>query len=135
VTRLDRLALHIGDLLRIIRQLHHKLASLRVLQPGIVIAPARIIEPGSFLHHIEILAEMEATHLREARLKGVAKAKAQGIYKGRRKLIRPSKVVELRDCGYGPTEIAQALGISRTSVYRALREARVVVVQPPADPS
>jgi DNA invertase Pin-like site-specific DNA recombinase len=35
VTRLDRLAIHMGDLLSVVRQLHHKPATLRVLQRGL----------------------------------------------------------------------------------------------------
>jgi DNA invertase Pin-like site-specific DNA recombinase len=121
VTRLDRLAMHMGDLLSVVRQLHHKRAALRVLQCGLVVPPARITPAGSFLDHLEMLAAIEANHFREGRLKGIAKAKARGVYKGRHPIIRAPKVRELSDSGYGVTEIAQALGISRTSVYRALR--------------
>jgi DNA invertase Pin-like site-specific DNA recombinase len=123
VTRLDRLALHMEDLLKIVRQLHSKLASLQVLHRGLIVPspPLGRAVSGSFLDHLETLAAIEANHFREGRLKGIAKAKARNIYKGRRPTIRAPKVRELSDSGYGVTEIAQALGISLTSVYRALR--------------
>jgi DNA invertase Pin-like site-specific DNA recombinase len=122
VTRIDRLALHVGDFHRIVKQLHSVLASVRVLYSGLNIVPVKIPQRDTFLHALNVFAELEATHLREGRLIGIAKAKAKGIYKGRRKTIRPSKVFRLKAEGLGPTAICDALAISRTSYYRVLRD-------------
>jgi hypothetical protein len=54
-------------------------------------------------------------------MEGIAKAKAQGVYKGRKRAIDPAIVRELHEQGLGPTAIAKQLGIGRASVYRALR--------------
>jgi len=51
------------------------------------------------------------------------KAKERGVYKGRTEKINDRKIVELKQKGYGATEIASELGITRTSVYRALKAA------------
>ena len=51
----------------------------------------------------------------------IAKAKERGVYKGRAKKINSNKIVELKQKGYGATEIASEMGIARTSVYRALK--------------
>ena len=53
----------------------------------------------------------------------VAKAKAEGKYKGRAPTARAkaSEVLRLRGEGVGPTEIGQRLKIGRASVYRILR--------------
>jgi DNA invertase Pin-like site-specific DNA recombinase len=57
-------------------------------------------------------------------LVGIAKAKAEGKYKGRAPTARAkaADVLRLRKEGVGPTEIAKQLRIGRTSVYRALGE-------------
>ncbi|MGB0057492.1 MAG: helix-turn-helix domain-containing protein [Methyloceanibacter sp.] len=53
---------------------------------------------------------------------GIAKAKAEGKYRGRKPTarVKADKVRELRDAGVRPAEIARQVGISRTSVYRVL---------------
>jgi DNA invertase Pin-like site-specific DNA recombinase len=58
-------------------------------------------------------------------LVGIAKAKAEGKYKGRAPTTKAkaTKVYELGAAGVGPSEIARQLGISRTSVFRILTAA------------
>ena len=51
---------------------------------------------------------------------GIAKAKAAGVYKGRKPSVDVEAVKALKVSGKGPTEIAKELGIGRASVYRAL---------------
>ena len=52
--------------------------------------------------------------------KGIAKAKAAGVYKGRPTSIDPAQGQRLKAEGWGPSQIARKLGISRASIYRAL---------------
>lgn len=54
----------------------------------------------------------------ERQREGIAKAKADGRYQGRRPTIDPSAIAELRGQGLGASEIARRLGIARASVYR-----------------
>jgi len=56
---------------------------------------------------------------RQHQLEGIAKAKAEGKYKGRPASIDPAKVRDLKAQGLGP-EIAKSLKIGRASVYRLL---------------
>jgi DNA invertase Pin-like site-specific DNA recombinase len=66
------------------------------------------------------IAEFETNLRRERQLEGIAKAKAEGVYKGRPPSIDGTKVRELKAQGIGATEIARVLKIGRASVYRAL---------------
>jgi DNA invertase Pin-like site-specific DNA recombinase len=53
-------------------------------------------------------------------LEGIAKAKAAGVYKGRKPTIEREAIEALRAQGLGATAIAKRLGIGRASVYRVL---------------
>lgn len=53
----------------------------------------------------------------------VAKAKAEGVYKGRPASIDAEKVRALKAEGIGASDIAKRLGIGRASVYLLLTEA------------
>ena len=55
--------------------------------------------------------------------RGIAKAKAAGVYKGRPASIDAAQVRAMKAQGKGASEIAKALKIGRASVYRVL-EAR-----------
>src|SRR6201988_3236027 len=86
VTRIDRLARSIGDLQDIVRALKAKGATLR--------ATEQPIEPSTaagkaFLDMLGVFAEFETNLRRERQMEGIAKAKTQGVYKGRKPSIDP----------------------------------------------
>ena len=74
-----------------------------------------------FLDMLGVFAEFETNLRRERQLEGIARAKAEGVYKGRPASIDAARVRELKAGGMGPTEIAKALKIGRASVYRVLQ--------------
>jgi len=67
-------------------------------------------------------AQFEREIMLERQREGIAKAKAEGKYKGRAPTARAKtdEVRKLSNDGRSPTEIAKALGIGRASVYRIL---------------
>ena len=67
-----------------------------------------------------VFAEFETNLRRERQLEGIARAKAKGVYKGRKRTVDVEKVKALHAEDVSPAEIARRLGIGRTSVYRAL---------------
>ena len=67
------------------------------------------------------IAEFEADIRRERQREGIEKAKAAGVYKGRKPSVNVRAVREIHAEGVGGTEIAKRLGIGRASVYRALQ--------------
>jgi len=117
VTKLDRLARSVGDLSRIVEVLAEKGASLRVLNANIDTSTA---SGKAFLGMLGVFAEFETNLRRERQLEGIAKAKKAGVYKGRPPSIDAMAVRRLKEDGRGASQISEALGISRASVYRVL---------------
>ena len=57
-------------------------------------------------------------------MEGIAKAKAKGVYKGRKPVVDAAKVNELCHQGMGPVAIAAEVGVSRSTVGRVLGKRR-----------
>jgi DNA invertase Pin-like site-specific DNA recombinase len=125
VTRIDRLARSIGDLQDIVRAIKAKGASLKATEQPIDTSTAA---GKCFLDMLGVFAEFETNLRRERQMEGIAKAKAVGVYKGRKPSIDVQAVRDLRDQGVGPTDIAKMLRIGRASVYRILGETTPVSV-------
>ena len=124
VTKLDRLARSVAHLVEILRQLEDKRASLRILAMG--------INTGTptgklMLTILGGVAEFERSIMLERQREGIAKAKAEGRYKGRKPTARAKadEVLSLYSEGVGATEIARRVGIGRASVYRIIDDAEV----------
>jgi DNA invertase Pin-like site-specific DNA recombinase len=118
VTRLDRLARSAGDLHTIVKQLAAKGAGFDCLQqPGMCTTSST---GKLMLGVLASIAEFEADIRRERQREGIERAKAAGVYNGRKPTVDVAAVRALREQGLGGTEIAQQLGIGRASVYRAL---------------
>jgi DNA invertase Pin-like site-specific DNA recombinase len=118
VTRVDRLARSIVDLQDIVRELKAKGAFLKAADQPIDTTTAA---GKAFLDMLGVFAEFETNLRRERQLEGIAKAKANGVYKGGGKpRIDREAVIRLKNEGKGPTEIARELGMSRMHVYRIL---------------
>lgn len=117
VTRIDRLARSVGDLQDIVRLLRERGASLRATEQPIDTGTAA---GKAFLDMLGVFAEFETNLRRERQAEGIAKAKAEGRYKGRPPSIDAARIVAEKAAGVGATEIARRLGIGRASVYRVL---------------
>lgn len=118
VTRFDRLARSLDDLQGIVKTLRDKGAHLLATEQQVDTSTAA---GKAFLQMLGVFAEFETNLRRERQMEGIAKAKAKGVYKGRKPNIDPAEVRRLRDEEHlRPTEIARKLGIARTSVYRVL---------------
>ncbi len=68
------------------------------------------------------VSQFEREIMLERQREGIAKAKAQGRYKGRAPTVRrqAAEIIRLKQNGLRPSEIASRLGIGRASVYRIL---------------
>ena len=119
VTKLDRLARSVAHLVEIAARLQAKKVALRILGMGIDTSTAT---GRMMVNIIGSIAQFEREMMLERQREGIAKARADGKYKGRKPtaIAKVGEVRELRQGGVGPSEIARQLGISRASVYRRL---------------
>lgn len=119
VTRLDRLARSVSDLHFIIEKLAAKGVAFRCISQGGVdtdTSTGRLM-----LAVLGAVAQFENDIRRERQLEGIAKAKADGKYRGRTPTIDPAQIIEMRNAGVGASQIARELKIGRASVYRVLQ--------------
>lgn len=121
VTKLDRLARSVAHLLEILAEVEKKGAALRILSMGIDTGDAT---GKLMLTLLGSVAEFERSIMLERQREGIAKAKAEGKYKGRAPTAKAKtkEVLALRTEGVGATEIAKRLSIGRASVYRILSQ-------------
>ncbi|MBB3020426.1 DNA invertase Pin-like site-specific DNA recombinase [Microvirga lupini] len=118
VTRIDRLARSVADLQDIVRMVKSKGASLKATEQPIDTGTAA---GKAFLDMLGVFAEFETNLRRERQMEGITKAKADGVYKGRKPSIDVGQIQALKAQGLGASEIAKRLRIGRASVYRLLR--------------
>jgi DNA invertase Pin-like site-specific DNA recombinase len=125
VTKLDRLARSVSDLLSIVARLEAKKVNLRVLS----MSGAEPLDTSTAMGRLMLavigaVGQAERETMLERQREGIAKAQREGRYKGRVPTVRrqAAEIVRLKDAGVTPTEIAGRLGIGRASVYRVLNE-------------
>ena len=123
VTKPDRLARGTSELLEIEKDLSKRGVGLVVLSMGGERLDTRNPTSKLILTILGGVATWEREVMLERQREGIAKAKTDGKYKGRKPTARcqTAEIVRLRDEGLGPIEIAERLKISRISVWRMLR--------------
>lgn len=122
VTKLDRLARSIGDLMGIVQRLADKQVGLRILNLGI---DTRTPTGKLMLTVLGGVAQFEREIMLERQREGVAKAKVAGKYKGRKPIAidRQQEVLRLVAAGKSKISIAKQMGIGEATVYRILKAA------------
>lgn len=119
VTKLDRLARSVRNLGEIVEELEGKGVGLKVLDLGLdtTNATGRLM-----LNVLGAVAQFEREMMLERQREGIAKAKAEGKYRGRKPTVKflVSDINEMLSQGLGKREIAKRIGISERSVYRVL---------------
>src|SRR5271165_3289708 len=125
VTKLDRLARSVPDLVRIIERLEEKQATLRIMAMNL---DTNTPTGRLLLNLVGSVAQFEREIMLERQREGVAKAKMEGKYKGRKPTARAKgeEVITKFKAAQRPTDIAKSVGIGRASVYRILSGAGLV---------
>jgi len=121
VVRLDRLARSVADLADIVRQMEKKGVSLRCIEQPVDTGSAA---GRAFVGMLAVFAEFETGLRRERQIEGIARAKREGKYKGRRRLSVDEEIRRLASGGKGATAIAKELRIGVATVHRRLAEQR-----------
>lgn len=119
VTKLDRLARSVVHLGKVIETLEAKGVALRIVNLGVDTSTST---GKLMLNVLGGVAQFEREMMLERQREGIAKAKAQGAYKGRKPTAR-AKVDEIKALaatGLSMGAIAAKLGIGKGSVHRAL---------------
>ena len=120
VTKLDRLARSVADLVAIMLRLKASGAALKVLD-----SPIDMTSPSGelILHVLGAVAQFEREIMLARQREGIAAAKAEGKYKGRKPTVR-AQIAEIRrlktEEKLNNAEIARRLGVHRANVGRVL---------------
>lgn len=123
VTRLDRLARSVADLMEIIDVLEQKRVGLRILNLGM---DTQTPTGRLMLTVLGGVAQFEREVMLERQREDIAKAKAAGKYKGRKPVALDGRqeVVRLAAEGLTKIMIARRLNLGEATVYRILAAAR-----------
>lgn len=120
ITRLDRLGRSTKDLLNLVTLLDGMSINLVVLDQRIDTSTA---EGRLFFTMIAAFAQFEREIMRARTLDGLASARARGRLGGRKPSMTRAKIETasaMYKKGKQITEIAEVLGVSRPTIYRAL---------------
>lgn len=121
VWKLDRLGRSVRQLVTLVAELEARGINFASVTDGIDTSTSS----GRFFFHVmAALAEMERDLIRERTLAGLRAAKARGRFGGRRPKLTSQQVIHakrlLQDPKTTAIEVAQTLGVARSTLYRAL---------------
>jgi len=121
VTKLDRLARSMRDLIDIVAKVQARGAGFRILNMNLDTTTAT---GNLMLNVLGSVAEFEREMMLERQREGIQKAKAEGKYRGRAPTARAKagEVEAMLAAGESPTVVAKKLGIGRSSVYRTMAD-------------
>jgi DNA invertase Pin-like site-specific DNA recombinase len=109
----------VAHLMDILATMKERGVALRILDLGL---DTSTLNGKLMMTILGAVAEFERGIMLERQREGIAKAKADGRYKGRKPTARAKagEVIKLHGEGVGATEIAKRCQIGRASVYRIL---------------
>lgn len=120
VTKLDRLARSVADLVAITSRLKTVGAALKVLD-----SPIDMTSPYGelILTVLGAIAQFEREIMLARQKEGIVAAKAAGKYKGRKPTVRAQavEIARLKSEGLNNAQIARRLGVHRANVGRVLK--------------
>ena len=123
VKSIDRLARSTTDLLAIVQELSDKGVSVEFIDtPEMNVNSAQ----GKFMLTVmAAFAELERSTIRERQTEGIAIAKAEGRFAKKKKLTdqQVAEAAQKREGGASVADLARDLGVSRQTLYTALKRA------------
>jgi len=128
VHSIDRMTRNLQDLLTLLNEMEKRGVSVKFYKEKLVFN--NDCTPFQKLHMqiIGAVAEFERAFIRERQREGIAIAKAQGKYKGRKRLmddVQSQKIVDLALSGIPVKKISEQFHVSRQTIYRILQNAKM----------
>jgi DNA invertase Pin-like site-specific DNA recombinase len=123
VASLDRLARNLDDLRRLVTDLTTKGVRVEFAKEGLTFTGEDSAMSKLLLSVMGAFAEFERSLIRERQAEGIAIAKANGVYRGRKPALTEEQVEKARERvsdGVPKAVVARDLGISRQTLYSAL---------------
>jgi DNA invertase Pin-like site-specific DNA recombinase len=117
---MDRLARSLSDLLALVKELNGRGVAVEFVKENLVFTGDDAPMSKLMLAVMGATAEFERDMIRERQREGIAAAKAKGKHLGRAAILNATQIKELRKrvaAGENKEQVAQAFGISRTSIY------------------
>lgn len=123
VHSMDRLARNVDDLRRMVKDLTGRGVVVRFHKEGLNFTGEDSPMANLLLSMLGAVAEFERALILERQREGIALAKSQGVYKGRKPSLSPERADELRAraaAGERKSQLAREFNISRDTVYAYL---------------
>jgi DNA invertase Pin-like site-specific DNA recombinase len=123
---MDRLGRNFDDLRRLILGLTERGIRVRFVKESLTFTGEESQKANLLLRVMGAFAYFERELIHERQREGIARAKAAGAYKGRKRSLSPDRAAELtRRLSTGETKsaLAREFGIDRATVYRYLGRA------------
>lgn len=123
VHSMDRLARNLDDLRRLVQEFTGRGVRVEFVKEGLVFTGEDSPMATLMLSVMGAFAEFERALIRERQREGIAVAKRQGVYRGRKQALSPTQAAELRHrvaAGAPKAALAREFGISRDTLYQYL---------------
>src|SRR3546814_211755 len=119
VLRLDRLGRSTRDVLNLVHELDEKGASLRILEPEVTTAG----DMGRMVITIlGMVADMELKFIKDRQRVGIEAARAEGVYKGRKKNVDDDEIRRRLAAGASKARVTRAMKVPRSEERRVGKE-------------
>jgi len=121
---MDRLARNLDDLRKIVKDLTGRGVRVQFIKENLIFTGEDSPMSNLLLSLLEAVAEFERALIKERQREGIVAAKKRGAYIGRKRLLDPLQVEDLKRraaAGEKRAGLAQKFGISRETLYQYLR--------------
>lgn len=122
VHELSRLGRNLADLQNLVKQFNDKGVTVVFVHEGLTFTADKNNKMQTLMFQIMgAFAEFERSLILERQREGIAIAKANGAYKGRKQEMTNERIAELKkriEAGEPKAVIAKSMGISRDTLYR-----------------
>jgi DNA invertase Pin-like site-specific DNA recombinase len=136
VHSMDRLARNLGDLRATVTDLTGRGVTVEFVKEHLEFKPAGNSNMDTLLLNVMgAFAEFERALSKERQREGIEQAKLRGAYKGRKPVLNPEQIAELRAraaAGEPKTVLARHFGIGRATVYNYLSTSGAVSIDAPS---